>query len=106
MSTIAQKAARNIVTIAAALDTESRVTTYIGGAGDVTTVGFIDLEADLFGGETLTSEKRYVARLLVEDVGHPFRGDRIMDENNTTWILQEERPTSDLWITEWSITRQ
>jgi len=76
---------------------------YRGCNDDVTTVGIIEKAVELLGAETQISDARYMASLLVEDVGNPQRNDIVTDSAGTEWVLVEEMPTTDKWIAEWSV---
>jgi len=94
---IAKDAARDMLT------NVGQAVTYRGCDGDVTTVGVIEKIVDLLGGDTQISDARYMASLLVEDVGSPQRNDTVTDSAGTEWVLVEEMPTTDKWIAEWSV---
>ena len=79
--------------------------TYRGAEGDVTTVGHVGLEADLFGGDVTSADERYVVSLLTEDVGEPFRGDRVTDEAGQVWELTDKKTGRDPHIVDWWVQR-
>jgi len=104
MSTaFAQSEARANIAMLAAIG--GKVTQYTNAAGAVSTVGYIDKEGDAFGGDATVSDTRYIVSLLIEDVGAPCRGDRVTDEDGVAWVLREERPGDDPYVTDWVIER-
>jgi hypothetical protein len=72
--------------------------TFSGASVDVSTYGYIERADDLFGEEAAVSDARYVASLLVEDVGIPHRGDLVTDDDGQTWELVAVHPSIDPWI--------
>lgn len=88
------------------LKRNGQAVTYRGPGEEVTTVGIIDLSMDLFGEGTQVGDDRWQCALLVEDVAKPHRGDRVIDESGDTWVLQEEQPIGDRWMTVWSVTKR
>lgn len=104
MSTaLAQAQARTVVAEAAKLG--SKITIYTGSAGAVATVGYIDRVTDLFGGEITSPDARYLAVMLVQDVGEPCRGDRVTDEDGGVWTLLEEQDSDGL-VADWTCEKK
>lgn len=77
-----------------------------GAAGVVVSVGYVDQASDFLGLDTPISDARFVASMLVEDVGAPQRGDAITDEDGDEWVVHEEVPGSDPWVTDWTVSRR
>lgn len=101
MSTATAKAeARAIMVGVASLGNE--IVSFRGGAGLVTTIGYIERVDDFFDGDATIVDARYVASLLVADVGEIHRGDRVIDEDGAEWTLLEEQANGDGFVTDWT----
>lgn len=98
--TILKQAARDMLSMS------GESVTYRGGGVSVSTNALISQQVDLLGAETEFAENRTVGTLLVEDVGKPQRGDTLETAAGVTWVLQETLPSTDEWISEWSVTRK
>lgn len=98
---IGRAASRDMVT------TVGQIVSYRGGSDPVQTIGVVDSILDMLGPETTLGETRHICTLLREDVGQPHRGDTVITSNdNQEWVLLEELPSSDIWITEWSVSKR
>lgn len=75
-------------------------------ATTISTVVAIIKDTQLFGAAGARAvEPSWFASLLLEDVTAPRRGDRIVETDGTAWTLVEEQPTTDEWVSEWSVSR-
>lgn len=100
----AKNEARAAIAMLAALG--DKIVSYRGSAGVITTNGYIEKAADFFGNDVPVADARFIASLLVEDVGEPHKGDRVTDEDGTEWTLLEEIPGDDPWVTDWTVERR
>jgi len=78
--------------------------TFSGYAGDVSTYAVIKRDVGITISAVTISAPRIVATLIVDDVGSPYRGDKITRTvDGTSWSLQElVEPTNEHMQT-WTI---
>ena len=82
-----------------------KIVSYRGADGDVTTTGYIEEAPDFLGLDVVTFDPRYVATLLVEDVGSPHSGDRVTDEDGAEWTMLDEIDRR-AGFTDWTVERR
>jgi len=88
-------------------DEHGQEITYIGvSLAEIKTPAIIENTFDLLEQPVSNSAAQYAISLLVEDVGVPNRGDTVIENDGTRWVLAEELPQSDQWVTEWAARRR
>lgn len=91
-------AARNAITGC------GQVVVFRGTDREISTSAVISRSVAEIGFDARAGEARWIAELIVADVGEPRRGDLLTDSHGRTWSLREEMSGDEYAVT-WSVER-